>query len=116
MTLVLSFACPGVAVQVADRLVSEMRGTRLSAFDEMANKLVIYRATDAMVSIGYAGQAYIGEVPTDEWIVEVLTGQSISRGPGEFSGIRMGGVRVTTLGSALRKLREELPSVFPRAA
>jgi hypothetical protein len=81
MTLILTAACPLYVVQVADRLVT--RGS--DPFDPVANKTVVYRARDALVSIGYSGLAQIGTVPTDEWIVEQLCGAPIHRG---HDGIR----------------------------
>jgi hypothetical protein len=54
---------------------------RKRTHDPLANKTVIYRATDAVVTIGFAGLAYVGDQPTDEWLAELLWGEPISRGP-----------------------------------
>lgn len=77
MTLILTAACPLYVVQVSDRLVTA--GSR--QHDGMANKTIVYRARDALVSIGYSGVAYVGDVPMDEWIAGVLWGGPPPRGP-----------------------------------
>ncbi|AZO40669.1 hypothetical protein EJ076_05785 [Mesorhizobium sp. M7D.F.Ca.US.005.01.1.1] len=74
MTLILTVATPIVVVQVGDRLVSKSVGGKLSPLDEIATKQVLYRAKDAVVSIGYSGQAVLGGVPTDEVIAAFLSG------------------------------------------
>lgn len=110
MTLVLSFACHGIAVQVADRLVSQQRGRAISPLDQIANKLLIYRARDAIVSMGYAGQAFIGEIPTDEWIAQLLSGEPNVRGPDDRGGVRMGRTPNNwDIGKAVRAIGEQLP-------
>jgi hypothetical protein len=116
MTLVLSAVTQGVAVQVADRLVSLQRGQRLEALDESANKLIVYVARDAHVSIAYAGQAFVGRLPTDEFIAEILTGRKFTRGPGEMCGIRLGGKTPRyDIGLAVKKIVEGLvPSIRPK--
>lgn len=79
MTLHLTRISRRYALQVSDRLVSG------GLHDPLANKNLIYWARDAVVSIGYAGLAYElsssdCNVPTDEWIAEILWGRPIPRG------------------------------------
>jgi hypothetical protein len=74
VTQVLTWGCPNYFVQVSDRLV-----TGGSRSDPCANKTVVYRARDALVSIGYSGIAYVDQTPTDDWIVEHLWGNSLPR-------------------------------------
>lgn len=76
MTLVLTAASPFHVVQVSDRLVTA--GGR--DHDAVSNKTVIYRAKDALVSIGYSGVAYVGDMPMDEWIAGTLWGGLPPRG------------------------------------
>lgn len=110
MTLVLSFLCEGIAVQVADRLVSQQRGSLIGPLDPIANKLLIYRARDAIVSIGYAGQAFIGNIPTDEWLAQLLSGEANVRGPDDMGGVRLGRTpNYWDIGKAVRRIRDELP-------
>ncbi len=75
MTLILTRASKNYVVQVIDRLVT-LSG---KAFDEVANKNLLFCASNAIVAMGYTGHAFIGDVPTDQWIVETLTGQVFDR-------------------------------------
>ncbi|WP_291832694.1 hypothetical protein [Brevundimonas sp.] len=77
MTLVLTAMCPIYVVQVSDRLVT----VGPAPHDVMSNKTIVYRARDALVSIGYSGVAYVGDVPMDDWIAGTLWGGPIPRGP-----------------------------------
>lgn len=109
MTLILSFASHGVAVQVSDRLVSQQRGRKLSPLDQLANKQLIYVARDAIVSIGFAGQAFIGGIPTDEWIAQLLSGKRDVRGPDDMGGVCFGRTPNNwDIGKAVRSIRDEL--------
>ena len=73
MTLVLTRASKNYALQVTDRLVTYTQDCR--PFDTLANKNIVYCARNAIVTIGYTGLAYRDEMPTDQWIVEKLTGK-----------------------------------------
>ena len=96
-------------MQVADRLVSLARGQRLEALDRSANKLIMYVARDAHVSIGYAGQAFMGKVPTDEFIAQILAGETFTRGAGQFCGVRIGGrIPRYDIGLAVDKVMQAL--------
>ena len=81
MTLVLSATTPAFVVQAADRLLTKKINEKTRSFDPIANKTVVYRATDALVSISYSGVAYVRGQPTDEWLAELLWGAPIARGP-----------------------------------
>jgi hypothetical protein len=70
MTLILARASAEFVLQVTDRLVSYKQ----APFDKVANKNILYIASNAVVAIAYSGDAYIEEIPTDCWIVENLTG------------------------------------------
>lgn len=101
--------CQGIVVQVADRLVSQQRGRVLSPLDQIANKLIIYRARDGIVSIGYAGQAFIGTIPTDEWIAQLISGEANVRGPEDRGGVRLGRTPNNwDIGKAVRSIRDSL--------
>jgi hypothetical protein len=79
MTLILSHLSRGFALQVSVRLVTSTRpGDSPSPFDALANKTIIYQARDAIVSMSYTGPAYIGQLPTDDWIAKTLTGVDTS--------------------------------------
>lgn len=80
MTLVLIAATPFYVVQCADRLLTTAdRAQR--AFDPAANKTILFRASDAVAVISYAGLAYVGAAPTDEYLAELLWGAPLGRGP-----------------------------------
>jgi hypothetical protein len=75
MTLISSHIHPAFAVQISDRLVVEKRGTVIKPFDPFSNKSVVFWARDAIVSIGYTGLAFVGDMPMDEWIAATLMGR-----------------------------------------
>jgi hypothetical protein len=87
MSLVLTAACPIFTVQVSDRLIStEARRPGPATnepvtrrpYDALSNKSIVYRASNAMVSMGYVGSAYLEGKPTDEWLAERLWGESLT--------------------------------------
>lgn len=65
MTLHLTALTPTYVLQVSDR-----RLTRLDTRQTypLANKNVVFAASDGIVTIGYTGPAYLEGVPTDTWI------------------------------------------------
>lgn len=80
MTLVLSYVNSLFSVQVADRKIV-LAEEGLPEYDPTANKTVVYGALDGLVSISFAGHAYIDGMTTDEWLATFLWGQPIFRGP-----------------------------------
>jgi hypothetical protein len=109
LTQILTAATPNFIVQVSDRLVVTMRGGEIQDHDIFANKTVVYRASDALVTIGYSGVAYINNVPTDEWIAAILFGEPL-RGPdGKGFVLRTGGgARPHQIGYSIKVLRDAL--------
>jgi hypothetical protein len=75
MTLISSHIHPAFAIQNSDRLVVEKRGTAVRPFDPFSNKTVVLWARDAIVSISYTGQAFVGDMTMDEWIAATLIGR-----------------------------------------
>ncbi len=75
MTLISSHIHPVFAVQISDRLVVEKRGTVIKPFDPLSNKSVVFWARDAIVSISYTGQAFVGDMTMDEWVAATLMGR-----------------------------------------
>jgi hypothetical protein len=102
MTQIVSILSIGSFVMlVEDRLVTNPRG---EPFDDLANKNVIYWALDAIVCMGYTGPAYIGNLPTDSWIIAKLTGL-----PTYHGGVRWGPVpQLLYIGQAITLLEKEL--------
>jgi hypothetical protein len=115
MTLVLTAACPYYVVQVADRLVSMRDHKGVRPGDPQANKTIVYQASDAIVVIGYAGLAYIGEVPSDEWMVEILWGTSLGEErAGRSFAVRMGrGANHWNIGFAIQRLSQAIADKIP---
>lgn len=74
LTLHFSASLPKYSLQVSDRRVTRTRGLRLEEFDPDANKTLLYLASDAIVSMGYSGGAFVDGVHTDTWIAQTLTG------------------------------------------
>ena len=103
MTLVLSVATPAYALHVSDRLVSA--GGK--PFDPLANKTVVFRATDGLVAIGYTGIAFIDGLPTDSWIANELSQGAASQAGGFMS---LGQFQVRDLGFSLLNLCQKLRS------
>jgi hypothetical protein len=100
MTLVLSVATPAYGLHVSDRLLSKDG----SPYDPLANKTVVFRATDGLLVFGYTGAAYINGKPTDTWIAETISGTSLS----DSGTIRMGRFPVHNTGWSLHLLCEGL--------
>ena len=75
MTLIAAVITKIDVVQVSDRLVSD-RGIE---FDPTANKQLVYLGPRWAVSMAYTGTAYIGKLPTDEWIAEALIQKPLPR-------------------------------------
>lgn len=73
MTLILARASSEFVLQVTDRLVTK----NSQPFDKVANKNILYIASNAVVAIAYTGLAYIDGKPTDYWIAENLSGLEI---------------------------------------
>src|SRR5207248_543278 len=69
-------------VQASDRLITKWRGRRLlREHDPIANKTVICLTYDGPMVISFAGTAYVGDEPTDNWIARQLAGCVPNRMP-----------------------------------
>ncbi len=113
MTLHLTYLAPRFVLQVSDRLVT--RGG--SPHDPLANKNLLVMLRDAVVTVGYAGLAYLDGVPTDQWLGERLWGEPFPPGPepGRVPMFIAGGTgRRPDIGYARRKLQTELEAAFRR--
>jgi hypothetical protein len=76
MTQILTSASWGGACQVSDRLVT-VDG---SAFDPAANKSIVIGAKDGIAALSYTGLAFLGGVPTDQWLAELLLKAGVETG------------------------------------
>ncbi len=86
MTQIVSQLSRAFVLQVEDRLVTKIVSGRTTRFDALANKNVIYQARDAIVTMGYTGQAYVRNLPTDDWVAATLTGLDVSERFGNRTG------------------------------
>jgi len=85
-------------------------------FDPDANKSIVFGDANAAVAIGYTGMAYIGAIPTDQWLVEALTGISIpegARGRGTVPSFMTARYAPKYWGWRVRTLMERLNDVPP---
>lgn len=102
MTLTLTATSWPFAVQVTDRLLTSSG----KAFDRDANKNVVFHGRDGTIAIAYSGCAYIRGKPTDQWIVETITGEDL--GPPEQLGTvyTISEKRLPKVGQAIRLVGE----------
>src|ERR1700730_6856922 len=108
MTLILSHLSSAFALQSSDRLVTRLNmGRGPTPFDPLANKTIVYLARDAIVAMSYTGPAYIGQLTTDDWIVQNLTGIDVTQGFGTRTGTLP---RLFDIGRAMKFLLQELSS------
>lgn len=77
MTLIVSVRSYCGTLQMSDRLLS--RGGE--PWDPESNKTIVLSLSNAIVSISYSGPAYIEGFPTDQWIVQRLTGVLVETSP-----------------------------------
>jgi hypothetical protein len=105
VTLILTRASKDYVLQVTDRLVTQQG----RPFDAASNKNVLYCAQNGIVAIGYTGLAYLGGVPTDQWIVETIAGFTFERDR-KPPAISFGAFKLKDLGQSLLLLRKSLES------
>jgi hypothetical protein len=104
MTLILTRASKDYVLQVTDRLVTQTGG---KPFDPISNKNVLYCSRNGVVVLGYTGLAYLGGVPTDQWMVETLTGYTFDRDR-KPPAVSPGPIRVRDIGQSLTMLKKGL--------
>jgi hypothetical protein len=76
--------------------------------DFLANKNIVYCAKNALVAIAYTGFAFLGDVPTDQWLVEQLIGTPFDRNQ-SLPAIAMGHFRPPIdIGLSMQLLKEKL--------
>jgi hypothetical protein len=112
MTLILTRTTYCHALMVTDRKVT-VNGAE---YDPDANKNVLFHDKNAVVAIAYTGAAYIGTIPTDQWIVQALTGLTFPEGPkgkGSVPAFIHSDYEPLYIGIRVRKLRDLLSGVRP---
>lgn len=104
MTLVLTATSPLFVVQSSDRQLSTLGG---QPWDFTSNKVVILRASDAIVSMAYTGRAFIRGRPTDAWLAEQVAGRVLE--PAQT----LGALSHADLGLTLRRLAYAMGNTTP---
>lgn len=105
MTLILARASAEFVLQVTDRLTTITSNMR--PYDKLANKNILYFASNAVVAIAYTGDAYLENVPTDHWMAEKLIGVKIDPdNPPMMNGLNNKTQR--DIGQSFNFLRNEL--------
>ncbi len=93
MTLILTATYAHRLIHVSDRLTS-LSGSG-SQWEGSANKSLVVRTDDGLAFVGYSGNAYVGDVPTDAWLAGVvyaapaISEHALANGP---SGLRSVGI------------------------
>lgn len=72
MTLVITSLTKGYVFQASDRLVSIVRGKKVTAHEPVANKSVAVVTSTEMYLVGYTGVAYLQNRTTDQWLAETI--------------------------------------------
>ena len=85
--------CGNAVVSVSDRLLTKAQ----KPWDPVANKNILVDLPSAQLIVGYAGAAYIQNRPTDEWLLETITGRPLPKPCAQAgrSQIRLGPRRST---------------------
>jgi hypothetical protein len=77
MTLHVGVLSRDFVCQIGDRLVSvrpSRRRDQLKEWDTAANKNIVIRTAGLNAVASYTGLAYIGELPTDDWLASLVVG------------------------------------------
>ena len=111
MTLHISFLVNNWAFQIGDRLLSQKTGSHSNPFDKDSNKTIVFIPRNGIVSISYAGTAYIDDKPTDQWIAEILRGHELGKGQDSCHGLVN---NWPDIGLAIQKLANILERIWPQ--
>lgn len=113
MTQVITWCQAHAVIQVADRKLTLLNG---SQHDTVANKTIVFVTEDAIATLGYTGLAYLGDLPSDEWLVQVLLQRSITRGPDGVrpSAVCMGNYPLGTLDDVVKRLKIAIDGIEQR--
>ena len=110
MTMIICANCPQYSLLVADRLVSKRssRGHRLGPWEKGFNKSLVYGCRDALVSLAFAGPAYIDGKSSDHWIAQQLWRENLEANVASFRKSRVRNRLADSLWR-LRKALDERP-------
>lgn len=111
MTLILSEITSRWALQVSDRLTTQVAATGARPYDARANKTVILEAANSIAALSFTGLAYLERAPTDSWIAAKLNGEQYPFDPTTHEIAARTAIRRTTwpqVGQALAGLAKAL--------
>lgn len=108
MTLVLGISSFEFTAMASDRLVTLVdpgSGRYRDDYDPLANKTLVLLTSDAIVSVGYCGSAYVAGKATDNWIAETAAPGVLGRDgePGMFGGKTPSRLKLHQVCNRLRK-------------
>ena len=106
MTLILTARLPHFIIQASDRWVTK----RGAAHDVEANKSIIYRGKDGILTLAYSGIAYVGHQTTDHWLAEKICGESPHLNWTTSGSVC--GPKWRTLNAALRSITQGLDETY----
>lgn len=113
MTQILGVVTRGRAFHVSDRLVTRKTGYEFEEYDVLSNKTVVFGASNAIVTIGYSGQAFIEGLPTDSWIAKSLI--DLPEVPESLMWRPSRELKWPSIGEALERLRHKAESELSRS-
>lgn len=73
--------------------------------DPLANKTVIFRASDGLLALSYTGPAFLARLPTDTWLADAVAGGGCAS---DVGAVRYGTFSVRDVGTILRLLCRRL--------
>jgi len=104
MTLIVTAAGREV-FQASDRRVTLIQGSQSSVHSPTENKTVIFLLRDAVGVLGYTGNAYVRDQPTDSWLAGLVAGEDF--GSVDFA-IDTGRRRLERLKTVIWRIRSAL--------
>jgi len=79
MTLIIEHISNNSIIQAGDRLITQDDHHGIQEVEVVSNKAIVFEASDAVMSISYAGNAVFDDKTTDHWLAELITGEAISQ-------------------------------------
>lgn len=104
MTVIGSLRAGPFVQQGSDRLVTAGRRVH----DPAANKTVLFVASDGVAAVSYTGAAYVGDVPTDQFVAETIARRSFGSDPPPLSATLGRVERLPSMGEVAIRLAEAL--------
>jgi hypothetical protein len=104
VTLHLAYVCSEFTIHISDRLLTQ----RAHRWEPNSNKIILVVASNGILTLGYAGSAFVSGINTDEWLVRVITGQEpVYLGVGSGPGMHFLPLQLT-VASVIDKVRRHI--------